>query len=66
MGFNPRILIFYGGFAPVKYQNSGVFPSWLSSYQIRLLNQDSGLEDAIGEADISSLSQILLKLIHIA
>jgi hypothetical protein len=26
MGFNPRILIFYGSFAPVKYQNSGVYP----------------------------------------
>jgi hypothetical protein len=34
MGFNPRILIFYRGFAPVKYQNSGVFPPKLSSYQI--------------------------------
>jgi hypothetical protein len=33
MGFNPRILIFYPGEARVKYQNSGVFPASLSSYQ---------------------------------
>ena len=48
MGFNPRILIFHRGEAPVKYQNSGVFPSWLSSYKIQLYimkERESGIKE---------------------